>query len=87
VIVSVPVGKAEVVTVATPLDRVGEPKMIDPAVKVIVPVTFAGSVAVKVTDWLKTDGLAEDESITTGDALPTVSVVDPVAGLLVVSPL
>jgi hypothetical protein len=87
VIVSVPAGKVDVVTVAIPLDKTGEPKMVDPAVKVTVPVTFAGSVAVKVTDWLVTEGLTEDESVTAGDALLTDCVVDPLAELLVASPL
>ena len=86
-IVSVPTGRAEVVTVATPLDKAGEPKMVDPAVKVTVPVTFAGSVAVNVTDWLATEGFNEDESVTAGATLFTVCVVDPVAELLVASPL
>ena len=87
VTVTEPVGKAVVVTVATPLDKAGEPKMVDPAVKVTVPVTFAGSAAVKVTDWLATEGFTEDESVTVGDTLFTVCVVDPVAELLVASPL
>ena len=86
-IVSEPAGKVEVATVATPLDRAGEPKVVVPAVKVTVPVTFAGSAAVKVTDWLVTEGLTEDESVMPGDILLTVCVVDPVAELLVASPL
>jgi len=62
------------------------PSTVEPSRKVTVPVVFVGRVAVKVTDWLKLDGLTDDVSTTAGDALLTVCVVDPVAGLLLVSP-
>ena len=74
------------VNVAIPLLIAPVPSVVEPSRKVMVPVVFAGSVAVKVTDWLKLDGFTEDVSPTAGDALFTVCVVDPVAGLLFVSP-
>ncbi len=45
-----PTGSVDVVTLATPLAKTGEPKLVEPAAKVTVPVALAGSVAVKVTD-------------------------------------
>jgi len=86
VIVAEPTGNVEVVTLATPLANAGEPKTVEPAVIVTVPVALAGSVAVKVTAWPAVEGLAEDESVAAGDALATVCIVDPMAELLAASP-
>jgi hypothetical protein len=80
------VASVEVVNVAVPLLIAPAPNVVKPSRKVIVPVVFVGKVAVKVTDWLKLDGFTEDVSATVGDALDTVCVVDPIAGLLFVSP-
>ena len=74
------------VNVAAPLLIVPVPSVVEPSRKVIVPVVFADRVAVKVTDWLKLDGFSEEVNTTVGAALVTVCVVDPVAGLLFVSP-
>jgi hypothetical protein len=49
VIVSLPLGSVELVTVATPLVRADEPRMVEPLVKITVPVTPVGSMAVNVT--------------------------------------
>jgi hypothetical protein len=43
-----------------------------PLVKVTVPVTPEGRVAVNVTDWLVFDGLSEEARPTVGCALFTV---------------
>jgi hypothetical protein len=77
---------AEVVNVATPLLIAPVPRVVEPSRNVTVPVVFAGRVAVKVTDWPKVEGLTDDVRPTAGDALVTVCVVEPVAGLLFVSP-
>jgi hypothetical protein len=53
---------------------------------VTVPVAFAGTVAVKVTDWPVVDGSFEDVRVTVGSVLATVWLVVPVAGLLLESP-
>jgi hypothetical protein len=76
----------EVVKVAAPLPIVPKPRVAEPSRKVTVPVTPDGTVAVKVTDWLKVDGFSEDVSMTVGVGLLTVCVVVPVAGALFVSP-
>ena len=47
---SLPAGKAELLTEAVPLTRVGAPRVIEPLTNVTVPVVFVGRVAVKVTD-------------------------------------
>jgi hypothetical protein len=62
------------------------PTVVVPFLKVTVPVTFVGSVAVKVTDWLKVDGFVEEVRVSVGEAFDTVCVVVPVAGPLFVSP-
>lgn len=85
-IVSLPLGSVELVTVATPLVRPGDPRMVDPLVKITVPVTPGGSVAVNVTDWFKADGLLEDVRFIVGVAFATIWVVEPFAGLSFVSP-
>ena len=76
----------EVVKVAVPLAIAPAPRVDEPSRKVTVPVTPAGTVAVKVTDWLKVDGFSEDISETVVVALLTICVVVPVAGPLFVSP-
>ena len=78
--------RVEVVNVATPLLITPVPSVVGPSRNVTVPVVFVGRLAVNVTDWLKLDGFTEDVSPTVGVALFTVWVVDPVAGLLFVSP-
>ena len=83
---SPPTGSEDVVTVATPPVSVDVPRAVAPLANVTVPVTAAGRVAVKVTDWAGVDGFVEEVKVTTGVALPTVWVVDPVAGLLFESP-
>ena len=83
---SLPTGSEDVVAVATPSVSVDVPNAVEPLVKVTVPVTLAGSVAVKVTACPGVDGFAEEVKATTGVALLTVWVVDPVAGLLFESP-
>jgi hypothetical protein len=83
---SLPAGSEDVVAVATPPVRVDVANVVAPLVNVTVPVTPVGSVAVKVTDWPGVDGFVEEIRVTTGVALFTVWVVDPVAGLLFESP-
>lgn len=78
--------RVEVVRVATVPPIAPVPRGTEPSRKVTVPVTPAGSVAVKVTDWLKVDGFSEDVSTTVGFGLLTICVVVPVAGALFVSP-
>jgi hypothetical protein len=62
------------------------PSVVEPSMKVTVPVTPEGTVAVKVTDWFTLDGFTEEISETVVGALLTVWVVVPVAGLLFESP-
>src|SRR5437868_1971508 len=83
---SLPSGSDDVVAVATPPASVDVPIVVAPLVKVTVPVTPFGTVAVKVTACPGVDGFAEEVKATTGVALLTVWVVDPVAGLLFESP-
>ena len=83
---SLPRGSEDVVVVATPPVSVDVPSVVAPLVNVTVPVAAAGSVAVKVTDWPGVEGFVEETRFTTGVALLTVCVVDPVAGLLFESP-
>jgi hypothetical protein len=81
-----PALSVEVVKDAVPLLIVPVPRAVAPSKKVIVPVTPAGTVAVKVTTWLTLDGFSDEVNETPGDALLTVCVVLPVAGPLFVSP-
>ena len=83
---SLPAGSEDVVAVAAPPVSVDVPNVVAALVNVTVPVTPVGSVAVKVTDWPGVEGFAEETRVTTGVALFTVWVVDPVAGLLFESP-
>jgi hypothetical protein len=76
----------EVLIDATPLLRVDVPSVVEPLVKVTVPVALLGSVAVKVTDWLRVDGFVEEARVSVGDAFVTVWVAVPVAELFVASP-
>lgn len=61
-----PTAKAEVVNVAWPLLRMPVPMALPPSRKVTVPVgvpapgATAETVAVKVTDWPKTEGLGDE---------------------------
>jgi hypothetical protein len=78
---SLPSGSEEVVEVAAPAVRGEVPNTVLPLVNVTVPVAPDGRVAVKVTDWLKVEGLVEEVRVTTGVAFETVCVAVPVAGL------
>jgi len=83
----VPTINVLVVRVAWPLFKVPVPRMVAPSRKVIVPVAPAGAVAVKVTDWLMTEGFSEDVTTTVGAAFTTVTMTGgEVAGLLLESP-
>jgi hypothetical protein len=81
-----PTGSEDVVAVAAPPVSVDVPNVVAPLVNVTVPLTPAGRVAVKVTDWPGVEGFVEETRVTTGVALVTIWVVDPVAGLLFESP-
>lgn len=83
---SAPAGSVEVAIDAVPFDRVDVPSVVEPLVKVTVPVVLVGSVAVKVTDWLKFEGFREEARVSAGDAFVTVCVAVPDAELLVASP-
>jgi hypothetical protein len=64
--------KALVLKVAWPAVRVPVPRVVAPSLKVTVPVAAAGAtVAVKVTDWPKTDGLTEEVTVVVVEATPT----------------
>lgn len=78
---SLPMGSEDVVAAAAPPVKVEVPNTVAPLVNVTVPVTSDGRVAVKVTDWLKVEGLVEEIRVTTGVAFETVCVVVPVAEL------
>jgi hypothetical protein len=76
-----------VVRIAWPLFKVPVPRIVAPSRNVIVPVTPAGTVAVKVTDWLTIEGLRDEAMAIVGVTFPTVTTVAPeVTGLLFVSP-
>src|SRR3954470_11559900 len=51
------------------------PSVVEPSVKVIVPVAPEGTVAVKITAWPAADGLTEEISMTTGVGFDTVTTV------------
>ena len=56
-----------------PDDNVPVPNVVEPSLKVIVPVAALGvTVAVKVTDWPTVDGLSEDVTEEAVVALPIV---------------
>jgi hypothetical protein len=76
-----------VVRVARPPFKVPVPRTVAPSKNVIVPVAPVWTVAVKVTDWLTTDGLSDDVTATVGADFTTVTMtVGEVAGLLLASP-
>ena len=83
---SAPVGSVEVLIVAIPLVKVDVPSAVEPLVKLTVPVALLGSFAVKVTDWLRSEGFTEEVRVSVGDAFATICVVVPVAELFVASP-
>ncbi len=72
--------RLEVVRLALPLLKVTLPSELEPSLKVTVPVGVplpgapAETVAVKVTDWPKTDGFADDVTEVPVASLVTVSV-------------
>src|SRR2546430_4589354 len=71
-----------VVNVAEPLIKVPLPRLVAPSLNETVPVgvpapgALAETVAVKVTDWPKTDGLADDVTTVVVASLFTVCVND-----------
>ena len=75
-----PSAKVEVANVATPAFSVPVPSVVAPSLNVTVPVAVplpgetAATVAVKVTDWPKTDGLAELVNVVVVFAWLTVCV-------------
>ena len=76
-----------VVRVASPLFKAPVPRTVAPSEKVIIPVAPVGAVAVKVTDWLTTEGLSDDVTTTVGAPLTTVTTTGgEMAGLLLASP-
>jgi len=85
--VSEPTGSVEVVVVTVPDERVPVPIGVPPLENVTVPVAPVGSVAVIATGWpnVLVDGFAV--TVIVGVAFETVSVVDPVAALSLLSPL
>jgi hypothetical protein len=62
----------EVLKLAVPLLTAPVPRVVAPSRNVIVPVAVEATVAVKVTDWLKLEGLTEDVRETDGPVLLTV---------------
>jgi hypothetical protein len=58
--------------VICPLSKVSVASVVVPSLKVTVPVTVFGSVAVKVTIWPMLDGLGVEVSVTFGVALLTI---------------
>lgn len=74
--------RVEVVKVAWPVpSRVEVPNVVAPSLNVTVPVGVPPldvTVAVKVTDWLNTEGLAEELTVVVvGEVLCTVCTVLP----------
>jgi len=65
-------GSVDVVAVATPFATGDVPNVVPPLVNITVPVTFVGSVAVKITDWSKLVGFADETSAIDGEAFDTV---------------
>ena len=69
-----------VVKLALPLESVLFPRVVEPSLKVTVPVgvplpgAAAETVAVKVTDWPKTDGFADDVTVVVVASFVTVWV-------------
>ena len=52
------------VNVAVPADSVPVPSVVEPSLNVTVPVAVLGdTVAVRVTDWPKVEGFAEEEMV------------------------
>jgi hypothetical protein len=69
------------------LFNVPVPRVVAPSRKVTVPVAPVGAVAVKVMDWLMTEGSREDVTTTVGAVFPTVTAIGgEIAGLLLASP-
>ena len=69
-----PMERAEVESVALPELRVTAPSEADPSEKVTVPVAAVGeTVAVKVTDWPKVEGLTLEVRLVVELALTTMS--------------
>jgi hypothetical protein len=82
-----PRGSEDVVTVARPPLIVPVPSGVAPFINETLPVTPLGNVAVNVTDWLKSDGFAEEASVIDGVALSTAWTSDATDALLFPSPL
>jgi hypothetical protein len=71
VIVELPTGSDEVVSVAIPFVTVAVPRVVESEVKVTVPVTVEGSVSVNVTALPNVEGL--DDEVRTDDGLSFVT--------------
>src|SRR2546427_42858 len=80
VIVWLPTDRAEVANVADPTLRVAVSRVVAPSLNVTVPEgvpapgLFAVTVAVKVTNWPKSDGLADETTAVAVASLWTVWV-------------
>src|SRR5712691_11100062 len=84
-----PTDREEVAKVAAPPLSVPVPRVVKPSLKVTVPLGVPApgatglTVAVKITDWPNTEGLAEEVTVVVVSALLTVNVPLPVARSLV----
>jgi hypothetical protein len=80
-----PATRLETVTEAIPELTDIRPRLVDPSVKVIVPVAPVANVAVKVTALPNDDGLTDELRFRPAEALFTVRkrVADEAAGLFV----
>jgi hypothetical protein len=77
-----PSGSVELVKVATPPLTGDVPNVVEPLVKVTVPVALLGTnVSVKVTELPGREGLTEEVNVDVVFALDTVCVVVPTAEL------
>jgi hypothetical protein len=72
VIGSLPSGRADVAVVATPLTTAELPSVVEPLVKMTVPVTFVGNVSVNVTALPGKDGFREEVKVDVGVAFVTI---------------
>ncbi len=84
----VPTESVEMAIVATPPPfKTPVPMVVTPSLKVTVPVGDApATVAVKVTDWLKTEGFTEDASPVVVAVVTFCTRMDDVLGRSLLSP-
>src|SRR5690242_5303330 len=85
--VLLPIASDDVVTDAPPLVTVAVHSVVVPLVNVAVLLAVRGGVAVKGTDWLISDGLAEEVSAIDGVPLLTAWTSESTEVLLLPSPL